>query len=223
MREYLMTLEEFEKKFNTDEACREYLFSLRWPKGFKCPKCGNTKAWPVGSVLYECSKCNHQTSVIAGTVFQDTHKPLTVWFRAIWWVTTQKNGASALGLQRILGLGSYRTAWTWLHKLRCAMVRPGRDRLSGFVEVDDSYIRGKEEGKKRGRGTENKVLTVVAVEVKDKKIGRIRVGAVNDASYSCLHQFIQESIEVGSTVSTDGWNGYQGIDKKGYIHEVTLG
>ena len=222
MREYPMTLEEFEKRFNTEEACRDYLFQLRWPNGFECPKCSNTKAWPIGSVLFECSKCNHQTSVIAGTIFQDTHKPLTAWFRAIWWITTQKNGASALGLQRVLGLGSYRTAWTWLHKIRRAMVRPGRDKLSGYVEVDDAYIGGKEEGGKRGRGTENKVLTVAAVEVKDGKMGRIRIGAVEDASSDCLHPFILEAVEEGSTINTDGWNGYQGLNKKGYIHEVTI-
>lgn len=95
--------------------------------------------------------------MIAGTIFQDTHKPLTMWFRAIWWVTSQKNGASALGLKRILGLGSYQTAWAWLHKLRRAMVRPGRDRLSGKVEVDETYLGSLEEGV-RGRKMEKKAL-----------------------------------------------------------------
>ena len=146
-----MTLGEFENKFNTEEACRDYLFSLRWPKGFICPKCFNTKAWKVRTVLLECSKCHCQTSVIAGTIFQDTRKPLTMWFRAIWWVTSQKNGSSALGLQRILGLKSYETAWTWLHKLRTAMVSPGRDKLSGYVEVDETYIVSGD-NKKQGRG-----------------------------------------------------------------------
>src|SRR5450830_934946 len=185
MREYPMTLEEFEKKFNTEESCRDYLFALRWPNGFECPKCGNNKAWPIGNVLFECSKCNYQTSVIAGTIFQDTHKPLTLWFRAIWWVTAQKNGASALGLQRILGLGSYRTAWTWLHKLRRAMVRPGRDKLSGYVEVDETYIGGKKPSK-RGRGVTGKSLIVVAVEDKGEHFGRIRLSRVADASITSL-------------------------------------
>jgi len=112
-------------------------------------------------------------SVIAGTIFQDTHKPLTMWFRAIWWITGQKNGASALGLKRILGMGSYQTAWSWLHKMRTAMVRPGRDRLSGVVEVDESYVGGEKPGR-RGRGAEGKALVVVAVEDKaDKGIGRM--------------------------------------------------
>jgi hypothetical protein len=171
-REYPMTLEEFENRFNTEEACRDYLFLLRWPNGFICPKCGNTKAWAVRTVLFECSKCHYQTSVIAGTIFQDTRKPLTMWFRAIWWVTSQKNGTSALGLQRILGLKSYQTAWTWLHKLRTAMLRPGRDKLSGYVELDETYLVSGD-NRKQGRGAEEKSLIAVAVEIKDKLVGRI--------------------------------------------------
>lgn len=216
-----MTLEEFERKFNTEEACRDYLFSIRWPNGFICPRCGHNKTWPIGEVLFQCTSCHYRTSVIAGTIFQGTHKPLTMWFRAIWWVTAQKNGASALGLQRILGLGSYETAWTWLHKLRHAMVRPNRDKLSGYIEVDDAYIGGESEGK-RGRGSENKILTVVATEVKDKRIGRIRISRVPDASGESLLNFVQETVEKGSTVSTDGWQGYKGLSGCGYLHEVTI-
>ena len=108
---------------------------LARPEGFRCPRCKWGKAWAVRATLFQCSNCDYQTSVTAGTVFQDTRKPLCLWFRAMWFVTSQKNGASALGLQRVLGLGSYRTAWSWLHKLRRAMVRPGRDRLTGWVEV----------------------------------------------------------------------------------------
>lgn len=221
MREYPMTLEEFEKEFNTDEACRDYIFNIRWPNGFQCPRCGHNKAWPIGKVLFQCTNCHYRTSVIAGTIFQDTHKSLTMWFRAIWWITSQKNGASALGLTKVLGLGSYETAWSWLHKLRHAMVRPGRDRLSGYVEVDDAYVGGEHEGK-RGRGSENKVLVVIAVEVKDGKIGRIRISRVTNTSGECLLRFVQESVEKGSTVNTDGWQGYSGLPEAGYIHEVTL-
>lgn len=221
MREYPMTLEEFEKQFNTEEACRDYIFSIRWPNGFQCPRCGNSKAWPIRKVLFQCTSCHYRTSVIAGTIFQDTHKPLTMWFRAMWWIMSQKNGASALGLQRILGLGSYETAWAWLHKLRHAMVRPGRDKLSGYVEVDDAYIGGESEGK-RGRGSENKILIVVAVEVKDKRIGRVRISRVPDASGESLLKFVQESVEKGSIVNTDGWQGYNGLSGAGYTHEVTI-
>src|SRR5487761_2513967 len=146
MENYPRTLVELEARFSSEQACREYLFQLRWPEGFRCPRCGAAKSWPLRSALWQCAGCGRQVSVTAGTIFQDTHTPLTVWFRAIWWVTTQKNGASALGLQRILGLKSYETAWTWLHKFRRAMVRPGRELLSGRVEVDEGYVGGPEAG-----------------------------------------------------------------------------
>ena len=136
MEDYPKTLMDLERRFATEEACREYLFRLRWPSGFHCPACGHEKAWPRADGLFECGECGHKTSVKAGTIFEGSRKPLALWFRAIWWVTSQKNGASALGLQRILGLGSYETAWTWMHKLRRAMVRPGRDRLSGSVQLE---------------------------------------------------------------------------------------
>jgi transposase-like protein len=145
-------------------------------------------------------------------------KSLTIWFRAMWYVTSQKNGASALGLQRVLGLGSYRTAWSWLHKLRRAMVRPDRDRLAGWVEVDETYLGGLEEGA-AGRGVEDKALIVIAAQVDGKRIGRIRMRVIQDASAASLHPFIKDCIEPGSTVQTDGWQGYGGL--KGYDHEVT--
>ena len=128
MEDFPRTLRELESRFATEDACRECLARLRWPNGFVCPKCGASGGWQTARGLQMCSACGHQVSVTAGTIFQDTRTPLPVWFRAIWWVVSQKNGASALGMQRILGLGSYRTAWTWLHKLRRAMVRPGRER-----------------------------------------------------------------------------------------------
>jgi len=158
--------------------------------------------------------------VIAGTVFQDTHKPLTLWFRAIWWVTGQKNGASALGLKRMLGLGSYRTAWTWLHKLRRAMVRPGRDRLSGLVEVDETYVGGEKPGK-RGRGAAGKVLVGIAAEDKGQEgIGRIRLGILADPSADSLTPFVQERVDPGSTIRTDDWGGYTRLKSVGYHREI---
>ena len=210
---------EFERRFSTEEACREYLFSLRWPEGFECPHCGHQKAWSRNRGLYECARCGFQASVTAGTIFHGTRKPLRLWFRAIWHVTSQKYGANALGLQRMLGLGSYHTAWTWLHKLRCAMVRPGRDRLSGTVEVDETYIGGEKPGK-RGRGAAGKVLVVVTVEVKDSRIGRIRLSRIPNASGRSLGSAVRVAAEPGSIVRTDGWNGYRGLSKIGYIHEV---
>jgi len=157
---YPKTILELEEWFATDEACREYLFQLRWPNGFVCPRCRASDAWPSSRGRFVCRSCRHQTSVTAGTIFENTRKPLTLWFRAIWYVTSQKNGASATNLQQILGLRSYQTAWTWLHKLRRAMVRPGREKLNGIVEVDETYVGG--EDPKDGTWTERKAIVVVA-------------------------------------------------------------
>jgi hypothetical protein len=125
-----------------------------------------------------------------GTIFQDTRTQLPVWFRAMWWLTTQKNGASALGLQRVLGLRKYETAWTWLHKLRRAKVRPGRDLLTGRVEVDEAYLGGQEEGL-TGRQREEKTLIVVAAQEDGRGIGRIRMRQIPDASAESLGAFLK--------------------------------
>ncbi len=214
--DYPRTLIELEIRFSSEEACRQYLFALRWFDGFVCPRCGGKTAWPTGRELWLCADCRHQTSVTAGTIFQDSHLPLTVWFRAIWHVTSQKNGVSALGLQRALGLGSYKTAWSLLHKLRRAMVRPGRDRLHGTVEVDDTYW-GSEEPGVVGRLTDYKTLILVAAEEDGGGIGRIRLRRVPDLTKASLHGFIAQAIESGSTVRTDGLPAYLGIE--GYIHD----
>jgi transposase-like protein len=221
VEDYPRTVAELEARFGTEKACREYLLKLRWPEGFVCPRCGGGSAWTTGRNLLVCSACQYQSSLTAGTIFQDTRKPLTLWFRAIWWVTVQKSGVSALGLQRILGLGSYVTAWTWLHKLRRAMVRPGRDRLRGRVEVDETYVGGLEEGV-RGRQTATKALVAIASEEDGKRIGRIRLHRIPNASAASLRAFIEEAIEPGSVVHTDGWEGYAGLASKGYAHQVTV-
>ncbi|MFH1091093.1 MAG: IS1595 family transposase, partial [Pseudomonadota bacterium] len=129
MEDYPRTILEFEERFAKEEACQQYLFRLRWPDGFVCPRCNCMDYWIAKRGQYRCQSCETQTSVTAGAIFQDTRKPLRLWFRAMWTVTSQRHGISASNLQNVLGLGSYRTAWTWLHKLRLAMVRPGRDRL----------------------------------------------------------------------------------------------
>jgi transposase-like protein len=221
MRDYPRTWAEFEACFTTERACRDYLFRLRWPEGFRCPRCGQGKAWPLRTILLQCAACSHQTSVTAGTLFQDTHKPLRLWFRALWLVTSQKTGTSALGIQRVLGLGSYQTAWAWLHKLRRAMVRPGRDRLGGRVEVDETYLGAREVGA-QGRQTFDKALIVVAAQEVGNGIGRIRMQRIRDASARSLLPFVEESIEPGSTVHTDGWLGYAPLEQKGYRHQVTF-
>ena len=169
-------------------------------------------------VLFECRQCGHQASVTAGTIFHDTRKPLRDWFRAIWYVTSQKNGDSALGLQRILGLGSYMTAWSWLHKMRRAMVRPGRERLRGEVEVDEGYLGGREEGM-HGRETFKKALVAVAAEKDGRRFGRIRIQRSPDASAASLLALVQAHVLPGSTVHTDGWEGYRGLGS--YTHQVS--
>jgi len=221
MEEYPRTLAELERCFRSEQTCREYLFRLRWPEGFRCPRCGGAKAWALGSARWQCAGCGRQVSVTAGTIFQDTRTSLTTWFRAMWWVTSQKNGVSALGLQRVLGLGSYQTAWTWLHKLRRAMVRPGRDRLSGRVEVDETYLGSLEEGV-RGRETKRKALIVVAAQEDGRGIGRIRMRRVRNASAESLVRFVEESVEPGSVVHTDAWLGYDPLESKGYRHKITF-
>ena len=218
MEDYPQTLMEFEQRFSTEKSCREYLYRLRWPDGFRCPRCQYHENWQIGRGLYECKQCHFQTSVTAGTIFQDTRTPLQLWFRAIWYATNQKHGVSALGLQRALGLGSYRTAWTWLHKLRHAMVRPGRDRLSRTVEVDETYIGGEKSGK-RGRGAAAKALIVVAAQ-EENRIGRIRLRRVLDASERSLGFAVQECVQPGSVVRTDGWSGYAQLEQLGYVHQV---
>jgi len=221
MTEYPKNIMEFEQEFSNEKRCLEYLMKLRYEDGvYTCSVCGSKKSWPARGNAYECAECHHQESVLSGTLFQDTHKPLMLWFRAIWYITSQKNGTSALGLQRVLGIGSYKTAWTWLHKLRRAMVRPGRDRLSGRVEVDEAFFGAPEKGGKRGRGAENKVLVAIAVETDGKVVGRMRAGILEDASRNSLHGFIQESVEPGSTVVTDGWRGYGGLEALRYRHET---
>lgn len=219
MEDYPRTFVEFEQRFTSQEACRDYLFQLRWPDGFKCPRCQSQKAWKTSEGLYYCVKCKYKTSVTAGTIFQDTRYPLKIWFMAIWYVVSQKNGVSALGLQRMLGFPRYETAWIWLHKLRIAMVRPDRDRLSGAVEVDEAYIGGRRKGK-RGRGAEGKSLVLIAAEDKDNRIGRIRLHRVLDASAKRLIPAVKEMVEPGSIVRTDDWNGYSGLSSKGYKHDV---
>lgn len=212
---------ELEASFGTEEACRAYLARLRWPDGFRCPRCGSGHSWPVRGVLLECAGCGCQTSVTGGTIFQDTRTPLPVWFRAMWWVTTQKNGTSALGLQRVLGLKSYETAWAWMHKFRRAMIRPGRDLLNGRVEVDECYVGGLEEGLP-GRLNLEKALVVVAAQEDGPGIGRIRMRQIIDASAESLVPFVQDSVEPGSVIHTDGWLGYLPLERKGYQHEITF-
>ena len=220
MEDYPETLMEFETRFSSQEACEDYLIQMRWPEGFVCPVCAGRKAWRTGRLLFHCAACGRQISVTAGTIFQGTRKPLPMWFRAMWWVTSQKNGASAKGLQQSLGLGSYQTAWTWLHKLRRAMVRPGRDQLSGLVEVDETYVGGPEEN--LGRGAVTKTLVVIAVEKRGRAFGRTRMAVISEATKEERCGFVQHCVAPGSTVRTDGWPSYLFLKDSGYVHDRVI-
>ena len=204
------SLAEFQDRFSTEEDCRRYLVACRWPDGFHCPRCGGPDARELaGRPLLQCRACRHQTSVTAGTVLHRTHVPLRLWFAAAYLVTTHAPGFSAVQLQRQLGLARYETAWTMLRRLRRAMLRPERDRLSGVVEVDEAYVGGVEEARGGGRRRESaKSIVVGAVEVRGRGSGRIRLAVAEDLSAASLAAFVEASVAPGSVVLTDGWQGY---------------
>jgi transposase-like protein len=220
--QYPKDFQEFLEQFRDEASCRQYLYDMRWGDGFICPKCNGTKYWLTAQNMIHCSQCGHQSSLTAGTIFHGTRKPLQLWFHIMWWVVAQKTGASAYNLMDFMGFGSYETAWTWLHKLRRAIVRSGREKLSGRIEVDETYIGGDEVGTGRqGRGAEEKCLVVVATECIGKQIGRVRFQIISDASTENLLPFIEDNIEYGSTIITDGWSGYKPLkNNEKYIHEV---
>ena len=217
---YPRSVGEFHAWFGSDEDCLDYLEWLRWPTGFSCPACEHRGEWRLGDGRLMCAGCGSRTSVTAGTIFDRTRTPLTVWFTACWLFATGKDGISALSLKRTLEIGSYQTAWTMLHRLRAVLVRPERDRLAGKVEVDETYIGGEEPGLRGGRAQGKKVLTGVAVEIREPKgMGRCRIAPLADASAASLHRFVMDHVEPGATVITDGWQGYSGIEKRGYVHD----
>ena len=220
--DYPLGWDELNAWFPDDATCLRYLERLRWPNGFGCRACGVVgEPWRQSRGRLTCSSCRHQSSVTAGTVFEKTRTPLRTWFAAVWYVTNQKSGASALGLQRVLGLGSYETAWLMLHKLRRAMVRPERGPLDGLVEVDETYVGGAKEAGVSGRQLARKALVVIAVELRDPQgFGRVRMRHVQDASNRSLVGFVREVVAKGATVKTDGWSAYGSLSKHGFDHEA---
>lgn len=222
--DYPRTYQEFLEWFADELACRRYIARCRWPDGFECTQCGGkTQPWTTARGYLHCRQCGSETSVTAGTIFERTRMPLKTWFAAMWFVTSQKDGASALGLKRVLGLGSYQTAWTWLHKMRHAMVRSGRDQLCGSIEVDETYIGGRGVGGKRGRGSERKEIVVIAVEVHSPKgFGRVRMRRIPDVSGVSLLPFVCDIAKKDSEILTDGWGGYNELSKCGYRHNRVI-
>lgn len=213
------TLMELQARFSDEAACRQYLAESRWPAGFHCPACGHDDALELPTrLLWRCRECGRDTSVTAGTVLHRTRTPLTQWFWAAYLVTTHTPGLSALQLQRQLGIGRYETAWTILHKLRRAMVRPGRDLLRDKIEVDEAYIGGPEKGLRGGRQLRDKALVVAAVEIRGAGSGRVRLQVVPDASARSLCGFVKANVAPGATVMTDAWAAYFSLQSMGYRH-----
>ena len=220
-RHYPRSLGEFQAWFRTDADCLDYLAWLRWPHGFVCSACGHEGGWQLEDGRLRCSGCRRRTSVTAGTIFDRTRTPLTVWFTACWVFATSKDGISALSLQRTLGIGSYQTAWALLHRLRSVLIRPGRERLSGVVEVDETLIGGEEPAAIVDTGQSKKVLTGIAVEVREdaKGLGRCRMKPLAGTSAQSLQAFVRDHVQPGTKVITDGAWGYVGLEKQGYTHE----
>ncbi|MGH3132038.1 MAG: IS1595 family transposase [Gaiellaceae bacterium] len=220
-REYPRTLPEFNAWFPDEAACAAYLGRLRWPDGFRCRRCDGRRGWWLTRGLWRCAACRKETSVTAGTIFADTRLPLTTWFAAAWQVTNEKPGVSAQSLQRSLGLGSYETAWTLLHKLRRAMVRPERELLGGELEVDETFV-GRQTPGTYGRGGK-KAIVAIAVEQRPRggACGRARLARITDSSEPELTEFVTAAVAPGSVVYTDSWRGYLGLAEAGFIHHPT--
>ena len=214
----------FIERFGTDGQCRDYLFKARWPDGFRCDSCGHNDAYALRTkIVYECVACRKQHSLLAGTIFEQTKTGLSRWFLAIHLVTSSKGGIAATELKRQMGFGSYGTAWTWLHKIRKAMVRPGREPLAERVEVDETHVGGVRPGK-RGRGAAGKTLVGGAVETgrgkaRGRRLGRLRLARLPDASATSLEGFLAANVAKPAAVTTDGWSGYGGLPAAGYGHE----
>ena len=227
-QDYPRNWKEFLDWFATEEACLVYLERLRWASGFVCPRCGSDAgAYRASRTRLMCRACQHQGTVTAGTIFEKTRTPLRVWLAAAWYLTNQKQGVSALGLQRVLGLGSYETTWTMLHRFRRAMARTERERLKGQVEVDETYLAlaDRQEplsamGRKRSTA---KVLLVIAVEtLQPTGFGRIRLRRITKDSAPYVIPFVQDSIEPGAVVRTDGSAAYRALKELGYDHQHTV-
>ncbi len=223
MQAYPRSWEEFVAWFADEDDCRDYLDWLRWPNGFVCPRCEAAEnGWKRDDGRWDCGECKSTTSQTAGTIFDKTRTPLTLWFATAWLMTSQKHGISALGLRKELRLGSNQTAWHMLHRLRSAMVLADRTQLRGEVEVDETLVGGEKHGT-RGRGAFGKTLVAVAVELeKPRGYGRCRLSVVPDAGAESLQGFVRANVEPGSTLVTDGWPSYVGLGRSGDYQHIAI-
>lgn len=225
-KDYPQTWSEFLEQFHSEDACLDYLERIRWPSGFVCPRCGVVEdAYRGTRSRLICPACQYQCSVTAGTIFDKTRMPLRVWLAAAWYITSQKHGVSALGMKRVLGLGSYQTAWAMLHRFRTAMVNPGREKLHGTVEVDESFIAiaDKETKRKKAHTWSAKVCVIIGIEkIQPKGFGRIRLQLTEKPTKNSLQAFISDNIEPGSVISTDDATFYAEATNHGFVHERTV-
>jgi transposase-like protein len=224
LRDLPRDLPTFLRRFGSDAKCRAYLVGQRWPVGFRCAGCGHERAYSHKKrLIEECVACGKQHSILAGTIFEQTKSSLAKWFLAIYLVTSSKGGISAMELKRQMGFGSYQTAWSWLHKIRRAMVRPERQPLIDRVEADETLVGGPRPGRP-GRGAKGKTVVVGAVEArpakaKGRRLGRLRLAVLPDASAESLLGFLAANLAKPAAVASDGWSGYAGLDIAGYAHQ----
>lgn len=215
--DYPRTFKDFIARFDSEEACRDYIEAVRWRDGFVCPKCGAMESyWRMGNGLRRCTACRARTSATAGTIFDKTRYPLRTWFHVIWHIVGQKNGVSALGLKNELGFGSYQTAWVWMHKLRRAMVNPNRDLIGGpgcAVEVDETFIGGVRTKARGGRSPLGKAVVAIAVDAREHGCGRVRLERLPNTEKDTLTEFVLANVTRGTEVQTDAYSGYNDIGR----------
>lgn len=220
--DYPATFNEFITRFGTEEACREYVEAVRWRDGFACPRCGAMESyWRMGDGLRRCTACRARVSATSGTIFDKTRYPLQTWFHVMWHVVGQKNGVSALGLQREIGMGSYQTAWAWMHKLRRAMVNPDRSRIGGpgeTVEIDETFVGGIRSKARGGRSPLGKAVVAIAV---DARPGRVRLERLPNTAKDTMTEFVLSNVERGSIVHTDAYAGYNDLGRYDFRHTLT--
>ena len=213
----ILSLFEYQEQFSDEEDCFKYLFRLRWPNGFVCPKCGGSEYYMIYKhKRFQCKQCRHQTSVTAGTVFHRSHQPLRVLFMAVYLIATSKKGLSAMELRRKLGISGYKTAWLLMQKIRTAMASSGKFLLTRMVEIDETYIGGHREGP-RGRGAKDKTLVAIAVETNGSTMGRAYLKTINSLTMTELEQFVKDHVARATKVSTDGHKSYGSLNND-YVH-----